>query len=74
MVEAILENELVVRLGFFLAVFSIIALWELPMPRRKCEVSRWGRWPSNLAIVAFDAVLVRVFIPATTVTMALIAE
>ena len=74
MVEAILENELVVRLGFFLAVFSIIALWELPMPRRKCEVSRWGRWPSNLGIVAFDAVLVRVFIPATTVTMALIAE
>ena len=74
MVEAILENELGVRLGFFLAVFSIIALWELPMPRRKCEVSRWGRWPSNLGIVAFDAVLVRVFIPATTVTMALIAE
>ena len=74
MVEAILANELGVRLGFFLAVFSIMALWELPMPRRKCEVSRWGRWPSNLGIVAFDAVLVRVFIPATTVTMALIAE
>ena len=74
MVEAILANELGVRLGFFLAVFSIMALWELPMPRRKCEVSRWGRWPSNLGIVAFDAVLVRVFIPATAVTMALIAE
>ena len=74
MVEAILANELGVRLGFFLAVFSIIALWELPMPRRNCEVSRWGRWPSNLGIVALDAVLVRVFIPATAVTMALIAE
>ena len=74
MVEAILANELGVRLGFFLAVFSIMALWELPMSRRKCEVSRWGRWPSNLGIVAFDAVLVRVFIPATAVTMALIAE
>ena len=74
MVEAILANELGVRLGFFLAVFSIMALWELPMPRRKCEVSRWGRWPSNLGIVAFDAVLVRVFIPTTAVTMALIAE
>ena len=74
MVEAILGNELGVRLGFFLAVFSIMALWELPMPRRKCEVSRWGRWPSNLGIVALDAVLVRVFIPATAVTMALIAE
>ena len=74
MVEAILANELGVRLGFFLAVFSIMALWELPMPRRKCEVSRWGRWPSNLGIVAFDAVLVRVFIPTSAVTMALIAE
>ena len=74
MVEAILANELGVRLGFFLAVFLIMALWELPMPRRKCEVSRWGRWPSNLGIVALDAVVVRVFIPATAVTMALIAE
>jgi hypothetical protein len=70
MVEGILANELGVRLGFFLSVLSIMALWEVPMPRRKCEVSRWGRWPSNLGIVAFNAVLVRVFIPTTAVTMA----
>ena len=74
MMEAILANELGIRFGFFLAVFSIMALWELPKPRRKRDLARWGRWPSNLGIVAFNTVLVRVLIPTTAVTMALIAE
>ena len=74
MTEAILASELTIRLGFFLGVFAVMALWEVPMPRRRSAVSRWVRWPSNLAIVALNVVLLRILIPTTAVGMALIAE
>jgi sterol desaturase/sphingolipid hydroxylase (fatty acid hydroxylase superfamily) len=51
-----------------------MALWEAVAPRRARSYSRLKRWPSNLAIVALNTVLVRVLIPATAVSLALAGE
>ncbi|MEE9296006.1 MAG: sterol desaturase family protein, partial [Phycisphaerae bacterium] len=41
MTETALANEPAIRLGFFLGVFAVMALWEVLMPRRRRAVSRW---------------------------------
>ena len=40
-----------------------MALWELLAPRRRQDVGRGRRWPSNLGIVAVDTRLVRLVFP-----------
>jgi sterol desaturase/sphingolipid hydroxylase (fatty acid hydroxylase superfamily) len=74
MTETILANEPSVRLGFFLAVFLIMALWEALSPRRARAFSRWLRWPNNLAIVALNTVLQRLPASLAVVGFALLAE
>ncbi len=44
------------------------------MPRRGRTISRWIRWPSNLAVVALNTILLRLLIPTAAVSLALIAE
>jgi sterol desaturase/sphingolipid hydroxylase (fatty acid hydroxylase superfamily) len=69
--ELILEYEPAIRLGFFLGVFGVMALWETFLPRRPRFVSRWVRWPSNLAIVGLNNLLLRAMLPTTAVGLAL---
>src|SRR6516165_4939579 len=66
-------NEATIRLGAFIGVFTTMALWEAVAPRRPSSYSRLARWPSNLAIVAFNTVLLRLLLPATAVSLALLA-
>ncbi len=68
-----LNAESAVRLAAFAAVFAVMALWEAVAPRRALSVGRAPRWPANLAIVAIDAVLVRILIPTAAVGTAIIA-
>ncbi|MBV8454947.1 MAG: sterol desaturase family protein [Deltaproteobacteria bacterium] len=65
-------NEAAIRLGAFIAVFVTMALWEAVAPRRQRSYSRARRWPGNLAIVALNAALVRILLPATAVSLALL--
>ncbi|MCZ6458786.1 MAG: sterol desaturase family protein [Gammaproteobacteria bacterium] len=74
MTETIVTNETFIRLACFLSVFTAIVLWEIGSPRRKRAVSRWLRWPSNLGIVVFNTLLVRILIPTAAVGLALIVE
>ena len=74
MSESILPNEAVVRIGFFAAVFVLMAGWEIAAPRRPFAVGRPGRWPSNLAVVALNVLLVRLLFPVTLVGFALTVE
>ncbi len=74
MTETILANEPTIRLGFFLGVFVVMALWEVAAPRRARHISRWLRWPSNLGLVALNTVLMRVVYPTAAVGLALVAE
>ncbi len=65
-------NEAAIRLAALIAVFTAMALWEVAAPRRPRAYSRFRRWPSNLAIVALNAALVRILFPAAAVSLALL--
>jgi sterol desaturase/sphingolipid hydroxylase (fatty acid hydroxylase superfamily) len=67
-------NEPVARVAAFIGVFAAMALWETAAPRRLRSHSRLSRWPSNLAITALNTGLVRAILPATAVSLAVIAE
>jgi len=72
--ELVSTQELVIRFSAFLAVFSVMALWEVAASRRERAFSRWVRWPSNLGIVVLNTGVLRVLFPTATVGVALAAE
>lgn len=74
MSELLLNNEPIVRLSAFAAVFTVMSLWEVLAPRRVQGIGRTARWPGNLGVVVLDTVLVRILFPTTAVGLALLAE
>ena len=66
----LLEHELTLRGGAFIAVLLAMALWEVLAPRRRLTASKPVRWANNLALVALDTALVRVLFPAGAVGVA----
>jgi sterol desaturase/sphingolipid hydroxylase (fatty acid hydroxylase superfamily) len=69
-----LPLEPYIRLGAFLGVFALMAVWEFVAPRRARSVSRWVRWPNNIAITAVNTVILRILFPAAAVGLALLGE
>jgi sterol desaturase/sphingolipid hydroxylase (fatty acid hydroxylase superfamily) len=67
-------NEAATRLAAFIGVFTAMALWEVAAPRRIRSHERSRRWPSNLTIVALNTGLLRIMLPATAVSLALMGE
>jgi sterol desaturase/sphingolipid hydroxylase (fatty acid hydroxylase superfamily) len=65
--------EIAVRLASYVAVFALLAVWELHAPRRKLLIGRKPRWPNNLGILAVDALAVRLLVPTAAVGIALVA-
>jgi sterol desaturase/sphingolipid hydroxylase (fatty acid hydroxylase superfamily) len=72
--EAIQTYEPIIRLSAFLGIFIVMALWEYVAPRRGRAFSRLRRWPSNLGIVVFNTVVLRVLFPTAAVGVALAAQ
>ena len=72
--ELLLGNEEAIRLSFFIAIFTLMASWEMLAPRRRGQVKRRLRWPSNLGIVVLNTLLLRVIMPTTAVGLALAGE
>ena len=73
--ESALENfaiasEAGLRLGVFIAVFCIMLIWELWLPRRPLSVSKSYRWTSNLSLLAINTLLLRLLFPAAAVGLA----
>ena len=69
-----MNNEGIIRVGSFLAVFILIALWEVLARRRPLTTSKKVRWLSNLGITFINALLVRLVIPVLAVSMAVRAQ
>jgi sterol desaturase/sphingolipid hydroxylase (fatty acid hydroxylase superfamily) len=67
----LLAHEEPVRLAAFLAVLLPMALAEALAPRRPSSQSRAVRWSNNLALVAFNTVLLRLAFPVLAVGAAL---
>ena len=66
----VMAHEPLIRIGFFVGVFTLVALWELASPRRALQLSRKQRWTANLGIVLLNTVIVRLVFPAAAVGMA----
>jgi sterol desaturase/sphingolipid hydroxylase (fatty acid hydroxylase superfamily) len=71
---SILSSAEGLRLAAFCGVLAGMLLWELLVPRRVHSVARTARWPSNIAVVVLDTLLVRLIFPIGTVAFALLAE
>jgi sterol desaturase/sphingolipid hydroxylase (fatty acid hydroxylase superfamily) len=71
--EIIINHEPAIRLGGFLGVLLLMALWELLAPRRVLATSKALRWGTNLGVVLLNSVLLRILFPAAAVGMALFA-
>lgn len=74
MSEFLLANEPSIRLGIFLGVLLLMALWEVAAPRRRQEIPRLLRWSNNLALVVVDTLVVRLTFPVVAVGLALTAQ
>ena len=68
------SNELAVRLVVAVAVFSLMATWEVLAARRELTRAKGTRWFANLSLVALDAVIVRLLFPTAAVGMAWAAQ
>lgn len=66
----ILGHEGAIRLGFFLGVFALVALFERRRPRREASVPRLRRWIDNLSVSAIGALTLRVVLPLGEVAFA----
>ncbi|MES9856305.1 MAG: sterol desaturase family protein [Sedimenticola sp.] len=72
--KLILENELIIRLGFFFGVFALIALWELASPCRQLTVSKRLRWGNNMLLVFLNSAILRLLFPVAAVGLAATAQ
>lgn len=65
--------EWAVRLGAFVGVFAVMAIWEVLAPRRARLFPRRVRWAANLGVVVLNSVVVRLLFPVAAVGFAAIA-
>jgi sterol desaturase/sphingolipid hydroxylase (fatty acid hydroxylase superfamily) len=69
----LLGHESVIRFGFFLGTFALMALWEVLAPLRMPGTSKAVRWPNHVMLAAMNIGLVRVLFPLAAVALAVYA-
>ena len=72
--DSLTAAEPLLRFGAFLAVFVLVALWEVLAPKRTPRFTRAQRWPHNLALIALNAGIVRLLAPGAAIAVALAGE
>jgi len=72
--QAGIAAEPLIRLGAFLGVFAIVALWEAVAPRRRAAFTRRARWPHNLGLLVLNGVLLRFVAPGAAIAVAIAGE
>lgn len=74
MADFINQYESAIRLGVFLGVFFLLAMWEISSPLRSLRESRKKRWFNNLLIIITGSLLLRFVFPTAAVGIALVVE
>ncbi|MFW6080904.1 MAG: sterol desaturase family protein [Desulfosalsimonas sp.] len=69
----LIDNEMFLRLGFFLGIFLSMSAWEAAAPRRVLQQKKFTRWANNLGLTFFNSFLVRLVFPAAAVGTAVVA-
>jgi sterol desaturase/sphingolipid hydroxylase (fatty acid hydroxylase superfamily) len=68
--QFVTSHEPEIRLGFFVGIFAIVAIWELVAPGRALTVSKTLRWSSNLGLVVLNTLLLRLIFPLAAIGVA----
>ena len=68
------NTELFIRLGFFIGILIVMAVWEFFAPRRPLTTPKTTRWVSNLGLVLMGSILVRLVFPLTLMGLAFLAR
>lgn len=68
-----MTTEVLIRVSAFLGVLSLMASWEVLVPRRRLTMSKVRRWVANLSVVVIDVVIIRLLFTAGAVGAALLA-
>jgi len=71
--EFILQNEPTIRIGFFISIFAIMAIWEIIAPRRALTICKAVRWINNMGIVFLNTAIIRFIFPIAAVNLAAFA-
>jgi len=69
-----MNNEVVIRLIFFVGIFTLVVIGERMSPRRSMTTSKKVRWISNLGITFLNPLVVHLVLPILAVDMALKAQ
>jgi sterol desaturase/sphingolipid hydroxylase (fatty acid hydroxylase superfamily) len=72
--EFVTQYEISIRLGFFIGIFVVMAVWEIVAPRRALTVSKAVRWANNLGLVFINSFVLRILFPAAAVGVAAFAS
>nr|WP_302469811.1 sterol desaturase family protein [Vibrio antiquarius] len=72
--ETTFQDPSWIRLGFFLGVLLLCALWENKLPRKTLTASRGFRWVNNLSLVAVNSLIVTLVMPIAAFQAAIIAQ
>ncbi len=72
--ELIVSHEALIRLGCFLGVLCVMALWEILAPRRMLTASKPQRWLSNLGLTLLNTLILRLLFPAAAMGVAALAR
>lgn len=74
MTDFILSEESAFRLGIFIGVLCLMAIWEVLSPKRKRIYARRERWFANLGLVVLDTAFMRFVLPLLAVNVAVYAQ
>jgi sterol desaturase/sphingolipid hydroxylase (fatty acid hydroxylase superfamily) len=72
--SAAVVYEPLLRLIAFVGIFVLMAIWEFVAPRRIPQFKRATRWPHNIALLAVDLAVIRVFAPGVAIAVAVAGE
>ncbi|MFC1770011.1 sterol desaturase family protein [Nitrospirota bacterium] len=74
MTELLITNQGPIRLGIFIGIFTLMAIYELLAPKRELTTPKISRWSTNLGLTFLNTVILRWVFPAGAVGIALFAE
>lgn len=72
--SSLVVHQQPIRLGFFLGIFLVMAVWEVFAPRRRLQTNKTVRWVNNVGIVILNTFIARVVFPTAAVGVAVFAQ
>lgn len=69
--SVVISHEPFIRLAFFAAIFTVVAVAEALRPRRKLVASKQKRWINNILLSFTDTIVLRLVFPVFPVGIAL---